>query len=132
MKYIKLFENFFERVDFGDNIWIEADWYLWDEMVSKQIPGEITEFEIKKISSIMNSQFKNAEIRTISRYPLDGITSCISVVTEKNSAIVIYKFIDDIWLTEIFEFESEDDNKFFCDGLDGLFEWISDFAMKLN
>ena len=33
MKYIKLFENFFSKIDFGNKLWVEPDWYNWDELV---------------------------------------------------------------------------------------------------
>jgi hypothetical protein len=74
MKHIKLFENFFSRIDFGNQLWVQPDWYSID-----------------------------------------------------------FKFRDDMWLIEIFDFKSQDDAKFACDGTDGLLLlWLEEWVKKLR
>ena len=49
MKYIKLFEGFFDR-DFGSRLWTETDdWVEWQEIVESETPEELEPEEISEI-----------------------------------------------------------------------------------
>jgi len=134
MKYIKLFENFFSKIDFGNQLWIETnDWEIWDELVCNEQPEELTQIEIVMIlNEFLNKKFKIGKISLKKRLSNDKFRSCLRIDNENDSNIFIYKFRDDMWMIEIFEFKLQDDKKFVCDGTDGLSLWLSDWIKKLR
>jgi hypothetical protein len=134
MKYIKLFENFFSKIDFGNQLWIETnDWENWDELVWNEQPEELSQIEIVMIlNEFFNKKFKIGKISLEKRTSNDKFRSCLRIDNENESTIIIYKFRDDMWMIEIFEFVPEGDKKFVCDGTDGLSLWLSDWIKKLR
>lgn len=145
MKYIKLFEGFFD-FDFGDRLWVETDdWWKWDETVRSETPEELTSEEI----SIILKTFKgnDSENENDTRLPWfidsfvvvprlrskDKENSCLKIRTISNEYIIIYKFHDDRWMAELFD---EDDNvrdaKFLCETYKGLINWIEDWREKIK
>lgn len=151
MKYIKLFEGFFDFFDFSNptinhRLWIETDdWWKWDETVRNEKPEELTSEEI----SIILKTFKGdgRANRTDSRLPWfidsyvvvprleskDKENSCINITLISGGSVIIYKFHDDRWMAELFD---EDDNvrdaKFLCETYKGLINWIEDWREKIK
>ena len=133
MNHIKLFENFFEKCDFGDKLWVELYWNVFDELIT-EIPDELNQIEITKIVNKFNSDkdFKMAEYKIVKRFHSDNFNSCISIDNENHSTVLIYKFRDYMWLIEIFDFKTQDAAKFACDGFDGLLLWLEEWLKKLR
>jgi len=137
MKHIKLFENFFSKIDFGNQLWVQPDWYSWDELVWNEQPEELKQHEITQILDKFKSDkdFRIKEYRVVKRIPKDDVfNSCLSIDNENHptATVLIYKFRDDMWLIEIFDFKSQDDAKFACDGTDGLLLWLEEWVKKLR
>ena len=145
MRYIKLFENFFD-FDFGNRLWVEADdWWKWDETVRSETPEELTSEEISEIFKTFkgNDEAKENDSilpRFIDSYVVvprlpskDKENSCINITLISKECIIIYKFHDDRWMVELFD---EDDNvrdaKFVCDSYEGLVNWIQDWREKIK
>jgi hypothetical protein len=133
MKYIKLFENFFSKIDFGNQLWVEVtDWCKWDELVWNEQPEELEQHEITQILDKFKSDkdFRIKEYRVVKRIRRDYFESCLSIDNENNSTVHIYKFRDDMWLIEI-EFHQHY-KKFACDGTEGLLLWLEEWVKKLR
>jgi hypothetical protein len=132
MKHIKLFENFFEKGDFGDKLWVELYWDVFDELIT-EIPDELNQIEIVMIlNEFFNKKFKIAKISLEKRLSNDKFRSCLRIDNENDSTIFIYKFRDDMWMIEIFDFKTQDAAKFACDGFDGLLLWLEEWVKKLR
>ena len=136
MKHIKLFENFFSKIDFGNQLWVEADWYSWDDLVWNEQSEELEQHEITQILDKFKSDkdFRIKEYRVVKRIHRDDFNSCLSIDNENHptATVLIFKFRDDMWLIEIFDFKSQDDAKFACDGTDGLLLWLEEWVKKLR
>jgi hypothetical protein len=146
MKYIKLFEGFFDR-DFGVRLWNETDdWRDWQTIVEYEQPEELTRNEIMEIIQTFRYDdkvnrndptlpwFINSYV-VVPRFPIkDEENSCINITLIPDGTVIIYKFNDDRWMIELFDegggnFE---DAKFFCDSYEGLINWIEDWREKIN
>ena len=146
MKYIKLFEGFFDR-DFGDRLWIETDdWRDWQTIVEYEQPEELTRNEIMEIIQTFRYDdkvnrndptlpwFINSYV-VVPRFPTkDEENSCINITLIPDGTVIIYKFNDDRWMIELFDegrryFENA---KFLCDSYEGLLNWIQDWRKKIR
>ena len=144
MKYIKLFENFFD-FKFGSRLWVEADdWEKWQELVEKEIPEELESEEISEIiqtfkgNDVVNDSGLPSFIYSYSvvkRFYTDETeNSCINITLTQNGAVIIYKFHDYKWMIEIFDDEGGhfEDAKFVCETYEGLINWIEDWREKIR
>jgi len=67
------------------------------------------------------------------RFSKDVDNSCISMTLITNGNVIIYKFVDDRWMIEIFQNRNNfQDAKFLCDSYEGLINWIEDWREKIN
>lgn len=143
MKYIKLFEGFFD-FDFGDRLWIEVDWEDGHNTAKTEIPEKLSETEISKILDTFKIIKKHRLIkddiktrivshRVVKRFPADTEYSCLSLDTESRGNVIICKFSDDRWLVEIFDVAGHfEDSIFLCDSYEGLINWIQDWRGKIK
>jgi hypothetical protein len=146
MKYIKLFEGFFDR-DFGPRLWTETDdWEDWQKIVELETPEELERqepFEIiqtfrydDKIN-VFNPKYPwyILSYSVVKRFEADETrNSCINISLISRGSIIIYKFTDDRWMVELFtnDYYKFKDAKFFCDSYEGLINWIEDWREKIN
>lgn len=146
MKYIKLFEGFFDR-DFGSRLWTETDdWVEWQEIVESETPEEL---EPEEISEIIQTFKGNNRVNrndptlpwfiksyvVVPRLPYkDKENSCINITPISEGSVIIYKFADDRWAIELFDDGHRyfEDAKFLCDSYEGLINWIEDWREKIN
>ena len=147
MKYIKLFEGFFDR-DFGDRLWTETDdWEEWQRIVEFETPEELERqepFEIiqafrydDKIN-VFNPKYPwyILSYSVVKRLEADETrNSCINISLISRGSVIIYKFTDDRWMVELFSRYTRrlfQDAKFLCDSYEGLINWIEDWREKIN
>lgn len=144
MKYIKLFEGFFDR-DFGDRLWTETDdWVEWQTTAENEQPEKLKREEIFDIVQKFRYNdtvniFDSRLPWTILSYTIaksfskDVDNSRISMTLITNGNVIIHKFVDDRWMIEIFQNRNNfQDAKFFCDSYEGLINWIEDWREKIN
>lgn len=134
MKYIKLFENFFD-FKFGPRLWVEADdWGKWQKLANTETPEELTSNEISEIlKTFRYDVIKSYSV--VKRFERDETrNSCINIELISEGCIIIYKFHDDRWMIEIYDDGrvSFGDAKFLCDSYEGLINWIEDWREKIK
>ena len=82
-----------------------------------------------------DKDFRIKEYRVAKRIPKDDVfNSCLSIDNENHptATVLIFKFRDDMWLIEIFDFKTQDDAVFACDGTEGLLLWLEEWVKKLR
>lgn len=143
MKYIKLFEGFFD-FDFGDRLWIEVDWEDGHNTAKTEIPEKISESEISKILDTFKIIKKHRLIkddiktrivshRLVKSLYNDIEDSCLSLDTEGRGNVRICKFSDYKWLVEIFDVAGHfEDSTFLCETFEGVLNWIEDWRKKIK
>ena len=143
MKYIKIFEGFFD-FDFGDRLWVEVSWddghgVAKNEISETILKGEISQildtFKIIKKHRLIEDDVKTRIVshRLVKSFYNDIEDSCLSLDTEGRGNVRICKFSDFKWLIEIFDVAGHfEDSIFLCETFVGVLNWIQDWREKIK